>query len=120
MGLLIFPDWIIGYANAFALLIVGYLAETEYVSRIALFTNGVALTVHTIVNLNGGFFGSGIIGIFVSLYALVGFTAGTVGIVAYWGEESLPDIYYELNYFLYSSKTVAAFVIMTGLLQHVL
>jgi hypothetical protein len=120
MGLLFFPDWLIGYANAFALLIVGHLAETEYVSRIALFTNGVALTVHTVVNLDGGFFGSGIIGAVVSLYALLGFCAGTIGIVAYWGEESLPQIYYDLNYFTYRSETVAAFILLTGVLQHIL
>lgn len=29
MELLFFPDWLIGYANAFALLIVGHLVETE-------------------------------------------------------------------------------------------
>lgn len=120
MSLLFFPDWVIGYANAFALLIVGYLAETEYVSRIALFTNGVALTVHAIVNLDGGFFGSGIIGALVSLYTLVGFCAGTVGVVAYWEQESLPQIYYDLNYFAYRSVTVATFILVTGVFQHVL
>lgn len=120
MSLLFFPDWLVGYANAGALLVVGYLAETEYVSRIALFTNGVALTVHVVVNLDGGFFGSGILGLLVSLYALIGFCAGTVGIIAYWGQESLPEIYYNLNYFAYRSVTVATVILVTGVLQHVL
>ncbi len=119
MSLLFFPDWFIGYANAFALLIVGYLAETEYVSRIALFTNGVALTVHVVVNLDGGLFGSGVLGILVSLYALIGFTTGTVGIIAYWGQDSLPQLYYELNYFAYRSVTVAVVIIASGVLQQV-
>lgn len=120
MSLLFFPDWFIAYANAASLLIVGYLAETEYISRIALFTNGVALTVHTVINLDGGVFGSGILGILVSIYALIGFCAGTVGIIAYRNQESLPGIYYDLNYFAYRSVTVAAVILITGVLQHLL
>jgi len=85
-----------------------------------LFTNGVALTVHTVINLDGGVFGTGILGILVSLYALIGFCAGSVGIITYWGQESIPEIYYDLNHFAYRTVTVAAVILVTGVFQHVL
>lgn len=120
MSLLFLPDWLIAYANIFALLIVGNLAETEYVSRLALFTNGVALSVHALINLSDGFFGSGIIGAVVAIYVLSGFVSGTIAIIAYYEQESLPQLYYDLNYDVYRSETVAVVILATGILEHLL
>jgi len=57
MTLLGIPNWIIAYGNVIALLAVGWISETHYTSRLALFANGVALSIHYIQNLDNGFFG---------------------------------------------------------------
>lgn len=78
------------------------------------------MSVHALINLSDGFFGHGIIGAFVALYVLGGFFSGTVAMLAYYGQESLPQLYYNLNYDLYRSETVAVVILTTGLLEHVL
>jgi len=120
MTLLGIPNWFIAYGNVFALLAAGWISETHYTSRIALFTNGVALSIHYIQNLDNGFFGAGLVGFCVSAYALIGFISGSVGFLAYWNQEKLPALYYELNHFAYRSTTVAGVILVTGLLEHFL
>lgn len=82
-----------------SLLIIGIVAEKHYVSRLTSFTNAVALTIHLLSQSETGFW----IGIYVDLSILL----GVIGLYAYIQEQRLPEGYYLISFFLFSSVNVA-------------
>ena len=89
-----------------AILVVGFLMERYYVSRLTMVQNAAALWLHL-----EGFetVGPASLG-----YALVGVVAAVYGLVAYLMRIELGVPYYTLVYVLFAPAPVAAFVAMTA------
>lgn len=96
------PPGAITAVTVFALLIVGFLVESYYVSRLTIFSNSIAL----ITFLNTG---SRLDWILI-LYGVLGVGAGLVGLTFYLGQEELPIEYYEATFFTYSSAPIGLFI----------
>ena len=90
------------------LLLVGLAVEAHYVSRIALFTNSMALLI---------FFSrkevvSGLPTFLVTLYVLIGLIMGLIGFLSYISDESLPSEYYDVTFVFYNSFTVGLIMLL--------
>lgn len=91
--------------DVIALLIVGLVSEKHFVSRLATFSNSIALDLF--------FIKKNFTPWYVSFYLGFGTLLGLIGLIAYIGNESLPGEYYGICLVLYSSIT-ASLVIMAG------
>ena len=93
--------------DVIALLIVGLASEKHFVSRLATFSNSIALDLF--------FFKRNFTPWYVSIYLLFGTILGVIGLLAYLADESLPDEYYVICLVLYSSLS-AGLVMLAGIL----
>ena len=86
-----------------SLLLIGYVVEKHYVSRVTCFTNVLALNVH--------FLTIGKSGLWLGLYADFGLILGGWGFLHYMEQESLGKGYYQLSHLGYSSLVVGAIIL---------
>ncbi|MFC3477653.1 hypothetical protein [Halobacterium litoreum] len=86
-----------------SLLLIGYVVEKHYVSRVTCFTNVLALNVH--------FLTVGESGLWLGLYADLGLLLGAWGFLHYMEQESLSRDYYQVSHILYSSLVVGAIIL---------
>lgn len=86
-----------------SLLLIGYVVEKHYVSRVTCFTNVLALNVHFLTIGESGFW--------LGLYADLGLALGALGFLAYLERESLKTWYYELSHIGYSSLVVGSIIL---------
>ncbi|MGQ9566171.1 MAG: hypothetical protein ACUVT5_06470, partial [Candidatus Bathyarchaeales archaeon] len=89
-----------------ALFIVGLVSEKHYVSRLATFSNSIALDIF--------FIRENFIPWYVFLYLTAGTILGVIGLLAYIDDASLPNKYYDVC-FLYSSIVTAVILILGAL-----
>lgn len=101
------PDLLANYYSIFAILFVGLVAEEYYISRITMFANSGALLLHAKQFPE--------VGLFVAVYVLIGLVVGLIGFGSYTLSSSLPDGFYQLAYFSYSSAQVALMMMLTFL-----
>ena len=95
----ILPQLILNNGETFALILVGYLVESHYVSRTSTFANSIALYYYFVRN-------AAPIHRFLDIYVLFGLVLGLIGIVSYaWDKlnryklfvrKGLPGYYYTL------------------------
>jgi hypothetical protein len=88
-----------------ALLIVGLVSEKHFVSRLATFSNSIALDLF--------FIRKGFTPWYVVIYLLIGSFLGIIGLIAYVENESLSERYYIIC-FLYSS-IIAGLIMLVGI-----
>lgn len=86
-----------------SLLLIGYVVEKHYVSRITCFTNVLALNVHFLTIGESGFW--------LGLYADFGLLLGIWGFLHYLDHESLSKDYYQISHIGYSSLVVGAIIL---------
>lgn len=86
-----------------SLLLIGYVVEKHYVSRVTCFTNVLALNVH--------FLTIGESGLWLGLYADFGLLLGAWGFLHYMEQESLSKDYYQVSHIGYSSLVVGAIIL---------
>ncbi|MFC7026828.1 hypothetical protein ACFQJ5_03275 [Halomicroarcula sp. GCM10025324] len=86
-----------------SLLLIGYVVEKHYVSRVTCFTNVLALNVH--------FLTIGESGLWLGLYADLGLALGAWGFLHYMKQESLSRDYYQISHIFYSSIVVGAIIL---------
>lgn len=86
-----------------SLILIGYVVEKHYVSRVTCFTNVMALNVHFLTIGESGFW--------LGLYADFGLLLGIWGFIHYLDQESLGKGYYELSHILYSSLVIGVIIL---------
>ena len=86
-----------------SLLLIGYVVEKHYVSRVTCSTNVLALNVH--------FLTIGESGLWLGLYADFGLLLGAWGFLHYLEQESLSKDYYQVSHIGYSSLVVGAIIL---------
>ncbi|NHN46396.1 hypothetical protein G9464_02110 [Halostella sp. JP-L12] len=86
-----------------SLLLIGYVVEKHYVSRVTCFTNVLALNVHFLTIGESGFW--------LGLYADLGLLLGIWGFIHYFYQESLSKDYYQISHVGYSSLVVGAIIL---------
>jgi len=86
-----------------SLILIGYVVEKHFVSRVTCFTNVMALNVH--------FLTIGASGLWLGLYADLGLILGAYGLLAYWKRESLDSWFYNLSHVGYSSIVVGSIIL---------
>lgn len=98
------PDTIIRSLPQIALILVGLLIEQHYVSRVSIFTNSLALTVHylSLESVSEPF----------TLYVEFGLLLGFYGIYRYLREESVGQAYYVTTFYCYSSLVVGGIIFL--------
>lgn len=99
------PRFFIVNLGVFGLIITGFLVEKHYVSRPAMFANGIALNVHVYEFLMPPEW--------LLLYADIGIVVSGIAIVSYATESTLPEGYYDTIGRAYSSITVGMIIILT-------
>lgn len=99
------PEYVIKNLGIFGLIITGFLVEKHYVSRPAMFANGIALNVHV-----HGFFAPPDLLLY---YADIGIIVAAVAIVSYAFEIKLPEEFYGTLGWAYSSIAVGAIILIT-------
>lgn len=98
------PGWVLQSLPAIGLLVVGYVVESHYVSRVTCFTNALAVNVYVLGLTDPTWL--------LTLYTDVGLVVGIVGMVAYAERKSLGDWYYLTAFFLYASGPVGAIILL--------
>jgi hypothetical protein len=98
----LFPSSLLLILAEVSLLIVGFVAEKHYVSRITLFTNSIALTIHILSQESIGFW--------IGMYTDLALFIGSVGLFAYVSNRSLSWVFYDISYFLFSSINIALII----------
>jgi len=91
--------------GVFGLIITGFLVEKHYVSRPAIFANGIALNVHV--------YGLALPPDWLVLYANIGIAMSAIAMISYATEASLPEGYYDLVWLSYSSIIVGVVILAT-------
>ncbi len=86
-----------------SLILLGYLVEKHFVSRVTCFTNVMALNVH--------FLTIGASGFWLGLYADFGLLLGGYGLFAYWKREALDSWFYNISHVGYSSLVVGSIIL---------
>jgi hypothetical protein len=94
----VLPTWAASNLGVIGLLVVGILVEKQYVSRPAVFASTVAL--------NGFVYNQTVPSDLLVWYANIGAVVGTIAAISYYKETSLSDDFYDLAWYLYSSKAV--------------
>ncbi len=95
---------IVGLLAPAALIIVGWLVEHNFVGRISIFTNSLAINIFAFYLPNVPYY--------LAWYCDFGLIMGILGLLFYAaGKKKLPGIYYDLGW-LYSSIVVGALVII--------
>jgi hypothetical protein len=98
------PGWVLQSLPAIGLLVVGYVVERHYVSRVTCFTNALALNVYVLGLSDPSWL--------LTLYTDIGLIVGIAGMVAYANRITLGDWYYLTAFFLYASAPVGAVVLL--------
>lgn len=98
------PGWVLQSLSAIGLLIVGYIVERHYVSRVTCFTNALALNVYVLGLSNPSRL--------LTLYTDLGVIFGVIGLAAYADRATLGDWYYLPAFFLYASLPVGAVILL--------
>jgi len=99
------PEFFIINLGVFGLIVTGYLVEKYYVSRPAIFANGIALNVHVYELI--------LPPDWLLLYADVGLVVSWISILSYWLDFRLPQGYYNVIWYTYSSFTVGGVILLT-------
>ncbi|MDS0296536.1 hypothetical protein [Halogeometricum luteum] len=99
------PEFFVVNLGVFGLIITGFLVEKHYVSRPAMFANGIALNVYV--------YEIPIPPEWLLLYADIGILVSGVAIVSYVMETNLPKGYYEIVWYTYSSLAVGGVILFT-------
>ncbi|MFC7115851.1 hypothetical protein ACFQH2_14070 [Natronoarchaeum sp. GCM10025703] len=99
------PEFLIVHLGVFGLIITGFLVEKHYVSRPAMFANGIALNVHV--------YEFPMPPEWLILYADVGIAVSVIAILSYAMEVRLPEGYYNVIWYTYSSIAVGGVVLLT-------
>jgi hypothetical protein len=89
-----------------SLLLLGFLAEKYYVSRLTSFANAIAITIHILSQENVSFW--------LGLYGDIAFLVGIIGLIAYAAESSLHAHFYDVSFFLYSSVNVGLVIALSS------
>jgi len=108
----ILPNWLLLNLSVYGMILIGYLVERRFVSRISLFANSLAL---------GSFFVQrrDLLNVhpLLPLYVDLGLIWGLIGVYKYWeyfnsrSYKPLPKWYYDVGW-LYSSITVAVLLLI--------
>jgi hypothetical protein len=98
----------INVVSAFALLIVGYIVEKRFVSRITVFTNSLAINL---------FFLARNVPEIVVWYANIGLFVGIICLCMRILEEPMPSWFYETMKYTYSSIVVGLVMLYFTLLN---
>lgn len=86
-----------------SMLLIGFLVEKKFLSRPATFANVIALnTYFAIRNIEN---------LWLIFYADIGLIVGVIAIIAYALRESLPEIFYAINW-AYCSVIVAIIILV--------
>lgn len=99
----LFPESIVVLLPAFSLLIIGYVVEKHYVSRVTCFTSSLALVVHYVTVYDPGWV--------LRIHANIGLFLGLIGFNAYIQENSMPMWFYDVTHAAYSSMVVGTILI---------
>jgi len=99
------PDFYVVNMGVFGLIITGFLVEKHYVSRPAMFANGIALNVHV--------YQLPMPPELLLTYADIGIIVSAIGIFSYATEYTLPEGYYTIVWHTYSSVVVAGVILFT-------
>lgn len=97
------PDSVAVLLPELSLILIGYIVEKHFVSRVTCFTNVMALNVH--------FLTIGASGLWLGLYADFGLLLGAYGFLAYWKREALGSWFYNLSHLGYSSLVVGSIIL---------
>ena len=92
-----------GYLAPFSLILISYLVEKNFVGRIAMFSNAIALNLHVcaLQNTNP----------LLIWYANIGLLFGLIGIITYALNISLHGIFYKISW-LYASFVVGFIILV--------
>jgi len=99
------PEFYIANMGVFGLIITGFLVEKHYVSRSAMFANGIALNVHV--------YQFPMPPDWLLTYANLGLIVSLIGILSYATDVSLPEGYYSIIWYTYSSMAVGGVILFT-------
>lgn len=99
------PEFYIVNMGVFGLIITGFLVEKHYVGRPAMFANGIALNVHV--------YHLPMPPEWLLTYADIGLIVSVIGILSYATEITLPEGYYSIIWYTYSSIVVGAVILFT-------
>jgi hypothetical protein len=97
------PAWLIANLGAMSLVAVGYLVEKNYVGRISLFSNGIALNINYLPS-------AGSIPWYLGYYLDAGLVLAILGILGYAADTEMHGWFYAISW-LYCSF-VAGFLIL--------
>jgi len=105
------PSYYIKYIAPASLILVGYLVEHNYVGRIPIFTNTIALNVFfDSFQPNFSYFGSLLLHIF-EWYANIGIIMGAIAVMSYAFNGKQSKIYYTIAW-AYSSVVVGGLMVI--------
>jgi hypothetical protein len=86
-----------------SLLVVGFLVEKKFISRMTLFTNAIAINIVA--------FGLSSPPSYLVWYANIGFVLGVIALLSYATSRSMPSILYAIGW-LYSSIVVGILIFL--------
>lgn len=92
------------HMDVFALILIGFLVEKQFVGRTSLFANSVAVNVH--------FYQNPTFEPLLIWYANIGLLVGGIAIISYATEESLPSEFYTLAW-AYSAIAAGVVILLT-------
>jgi hypothetical protein len=98
-------DQLLAILPVLALIVIGAIVETSYVSRTAIFSNAIALNsfYYTFTNLP----------VWLTLYINLLTIAGIISLLSYMTKKSLPKEFYQVSGLF--SSVVSGFVLLYGL-----
>ena len=83
------PVWL-DKIGPLSMLLLGYLVEKKFISRTATFVNVIAINTYLALR--------NIENIWLVMYADIGLILGIIAIISYALKESLPEIFYTVNW----------------------
>ena len=92
-----------GYLAPLCLITIGYLVERNFVGRMAIFGNAIALNLHVLTAQNPSF-------LFV-WYANIGLLMGIIAIISYAVRKPLNGLFYTVGW-LYCSIVVGFIIVL--------
>jgi len=98
------PEWAIANIGAASLILLGYLAEKKFVSRISIFANGIALNINYLPF-------SKILPFYLGLYLDAGLLLALASVISYASNTTMPKWFYQLGW-LYSSVAAGLLILV--------
>lgn len=100
------PVSVVGILGPISLLVVGFLVERRFISRMTIFTNSIALNLMAFGLANPPFY--------LVSYANIGLLLGVIALISYAAQKSMSKLFYLIGW-LYCSIVVGALIFLFAL-----